>query len=87
LDGLTPLGRYPAGTALMDRLIENARYGNSAAGPDTLILLARMTMLVDSGEARDPLPKTYTLGWKMRYQAVYASVGYSSRFGSSLIVI
>jgi serine/threonine protein kinase len=39
LDGLTPLGRYPSGTALLNGLIENARYGGSADGPDTLILL------------------------------------------------
>ncbi|RSM79382.1 BREX system serine/threonine kinase PglW [Kibdelosporangium aridum] len=39
LDGLTPLGRYPAGTAMLNRLIEHARYGGSADGPDTLILL------------------------------------------------
>jgi len=39
LDGLTPLGRYPSGTALLNRLIENARYGGSTDGPDTLILL------------------------------------------------
>lgn len=39
LDGLTPLGRYPAGIALLNRLIEHARYGGSVEGPDTLILI------------------------------------------------
>jgi hypothetical protein len=39
LDGLTPLGRYPAGAVLLNRLIDAARYGGSESGPDTLILL------------------------------------------------
>ncbi|TDV52018.1 BREX system serine/threonine kinase PglW [Actinophytocola oryzae] len=39
LDGLTPLGRYPAGAVLLNRLIEHARYGGSDDGPDTLVLL------------------------------------------------
>jgi serine/threonine protein kinase len=39
LDGLTPLGRYPAGAKLLNRLIDNARYGGSPDGPDTLILI------------------------------------------------
>ncbi|GDY33308.1 BREX system serine/threonine kinase PglW [Gandjariella thermophila] len=39
LDMLTPLGRYPAGAALLERLADRARYGGSDTGPDTLVLL------------------------------------------------
>lgn len=42
LDTLTPLGRYPAGTALLERLASRARYGSGTdglAGPDALVLL------------------------------------------------
>jgi serine/threonine protein kinase len=42
LDSLTPLGRYPAGQALLDRLTHRARYGavsGGLAGPDALVLL------------------------------------------------
>jgi hypothetical protein len=42
LDGLTPLGRYPAGQALLDRLASRARYGpgtDGLSGPDSLVLI------------------------------------------------
>ncbi|MEU7481298.1 BREX system serine/threonine kinase PglW [Lentzea sp. NPDC042327] len=42
LDSLTPLGRYPAGQALLERLATRARYGagtDGLAGPDALVLL------------------------------------------------
>jgi len=42
LDGLTPLGRYPAGQALLDRLASRARYGpgtDGLSGPDALVLI------------------------------------------------
>jgi hypothetical protein len=39
LDALIPFGRYPAGAKLLNRLIDNARYGGSPDGPDTLILI------------------------------------------------
>ncbi|MEV0675726.1 BREX system serine/threonine kinase PglW [Actinosynnema sp. NPDC050436] len=42
LDGLTPLGRYPAAQALLEKLCDRARYGRTAggpAGPDTVVLL------------------------------------------------
>ncbi|MBY8850776.1 hypothetical protein K7G98_21220, partial [Saccharothrix sp. MB29] len=45
LDALTPLGRYPAGQALLDRLAKRARYGaedGGLAGPDALVLLCPM---------------------------------------------
>ncbi|MDQ2588673.1 hypothetical protein CKY47_32895 [Saccharothrix yanglingensis] len=45
LDGLTPLGRYPAGQALPDRLVHRVRYGavdGGPIGPDALVLLCPM---------------------------------------------
>ncbi|MFJ8967054.1 BREX system serine/threonine kinase PglW [Lentzea sp. NPDC102401] len=43
LDALTPLGRYPAGQALLERLASRARYGpgtEGLSGPDALVLIS-----------------------------------------------
>ncbi|MGH3802327.1 MAG: hypothetical protein ACRDTD_19760, partial [Pseudonocardiaceae bacterium] len=39
LDGLTPLGRYPGGAALLERLADRARRAERDGGPSALILL------------------------------------------------
>ena len=39
LDGLTPLGRYPGGTALLERLAHRARWAGRDGGPSALVLL------------------------------------------------
>ena len=39
LDGLTPLGRYPGGMALLTRLAGRARMAGRDGGPKALVLL------------------------------------------------